>query len=168
MEDEGECRVVDEGVVGRSVARVHQTGIFAEGRVPGTVVAVLDDPMATVESQQPLGVGLFRGQRGHAIGHFDGFFAGLDLISLAGDAENLSDLGVVDQTSKGLQDLNPALLDAAMSLLVVFAEVGRRVPVPVDGLQGLEGFRGVALDREQVVGAEWRGQCFGWYARRPE
>ena len=81
----------------------------------------------------------------------DGFVAGLDPISLAGDAENLSDGRVVDQTGKGVQHLNPALFDAAMSFLVVFAEAGSRGPVPVDGLQGLEGFRCVALDCEQVV-----------------
>ena len=109
MEDDGERRVVDDGVVGRPVAGVHQRGILAEGRVPGAVVAVLDDPMATVESQQPLGVDLLRGQRGQAIGHLDGCFAGLDPMPLAGNTEHLSDRRVVDQTPKGFEDLNPAL-----------------------------------------------------------
>ncbi len=63
MEDDGERRVVDDGAVGRPVARVYQTRIFAEGRVPAAVVPVLDDPTAAVERQQPLGVGLFGGQR---------------------------------------------------------------------------------------------------------
>ena len=132
MEDDRERHVVDDGVVGRSVARVHQTRIFAEGRVPGAVIPVLDDPMAAVESQQPLGIGLLGGQRGHAIGHLDGFVAGLDPMSLAGNAENLSDGRVVDQAGKGCQDLNLTPFDAAMSLLVVFGEVGSGVPVPVD------------------------------------
>ena len=35
MEDDRERHVVDDGVVGRSVARVHQTRIFAEGSIPG-------------------------------------------------------------------------------------------------------------------------------------
>lgn len=35
MEDEGERHLVDEGVVGRSMARVHQTRILTKGRVPG-------------------------------------------------------------------------------------------------------------------------------------
>lgn len=75
------------------------------------------------------------------------------MTSLASDAEDLLDGRVVDQVGKGFQDLNPALLDAAMSLVVGFREAGRRVPVPVDGRQGVEDFRWVALDREQVVRA---------------
>ena len=134
-----------------SVAGVHQTGVFTEGGVPGTVVPVLDDPMTAVERQQPLRVRLFRLQRGHAVGHLKGLFVGLDLRSLAGHAEDLPDLGIVDQAPKGFQNLDLTPIDPAMSLLVGFREARRGVPVPVDGLQGLEGLGHVALDREQVV-----------------
>ena len=151
VEDDGQRRLVDDGVVGWSVARVHQTRVLAEGGVPRTMVPVLDDPMAPVEGQQPLGVGLLRRQRGHAVGDLEGLFSGLDPSPLAEDAENLSDGRVVDQTGQGLQHLDPAFLDAAMGLVVVFREVGSGIPVPIDGLRSLEGLRGVALDREEVV-----------------
>ncbi len=151
MEDDRQRRLVEDGVVARSVAGVHQTGVFPEGGVPGTVVAVLDDPMTAVERQQPLGVRLLRIQRGHAVGDLEGFFVGLDLGSVADHAEDLPDLRIVDQTPKGFQDLDLTPIDAAMSLLVVFREARRGVPIPVDGLQGLEGLGRVALDREQVV-----------------
>jgi len=59
MEDGGKRSVVDDGVVGRPMARVHQTGILTEERVPGGgVIPALDDPMARVERQQPLSVGI--------------------------------------------------------------------------------------------------------------
>ena len=54
MEDHRERRVVEDGVVGRPVAGVHQTGIFSERGIPVAVVQVLDRPGAAIERQQPL------------------------------------------------------------------------------------------------------------------
>ena len=151
---------------------VHQTGVFAEGGVAMEVVAVLDGPMPAVERRQALGFGSVRRQGGHAVGDLGGGLVGLDEGPGAGDAEDLANLGIVDQTGEGVQDLDPAIFDAAMGRLGVFGEAGSGVPVPVDGLQGFVGFGRVALDREQIVGAPGdaggRGGCCGWCARRPE
>lgn len=51
MEDDSECRVVDNGVHGRSMAREHQARILAKGGDPGAVILVLDDPMAAARRQ---------------------------------------------------------------------------------------------------------------------
>ena len=49
MEDHRERGVVEDGVVGRPVAGVHQTGIFSERGIPEAVVQVLDGPVPAIE-----------------------------------------------------------------------------------------------------------------------
>ena len=53
------------------------------------MAAVFDTPVATVGSQQPLRVGLFRGATGNAIGDFTGVFTGFFLCGLTLDDKGL-------------------------------------------------------------------------------
>ena len=95
VEDESERAVVEDGVVGRTVAGEHQTGIFSEGGIPEAVVQVLDGPVPASERQQPLCVRLLGGQRG------DAEATSLEStpvvsVAVADDAKHLLDLRVVE------------------------------------------------------------------------
>ena len=153
MEDHRERRVVEDGVVGRTVAGVHQTGIFSERGIAEAVVAVLDGPVPAIECQQPLCVRLLGGQRGDAVGHFVGIDAGLEGVAVADDPKHLLDLRVVEHAGLGFHGLDVALLDAAMALAGLLAEARRGGLIPVDGVQRCVGLGSVALDRQQIMGA---------------
>ena len=119
------------------------------------VMVDFDRPVAAVPGEQLLRRRPRGGRRGEAVDVLGGGGAVATLPRvgpLAGDAEDLGDVGVVDEALGRGQDGDGALLDAPVRLADRFPEVAGRVPLPVEGAEELVGFGGVLLDGHQVVG----------------
>ena len=84
------------GDVFRAVAGAYAAAIFIVVPIEDIVTAILNTPMTTVGGKQALGVGLFRGSAGDAVGDFTGLFSGLFFYGLPLYDKSLSDVGKVD------------------------------------------------------------------------
>ena len=61
--------------------------------------------------------------------------------AFAGDAEDLGDVGIVEEAGGRRQDLDRPLLDAPVALVNRLAEATGRVPFPADGAEEVVGSR---------------------------
>ena len=153
-------------LTGANRVRARQAS-FGEGRIADVMVD-FDGPVAAVPGEQLLRCCPLGGHRGEAVDVLGGGGAVAPLPHvgpLAGDAEDLGNVGVVEEVSGRGQDGNGALLDAPVRLAVRFLEVAGRVPLPVDGAEELVGFGGVLLDGHQIVGGVGGDDEVGGLAR---
>ena len=102
--------------------------VFVEELVTDVVVG-LDRPLAAVPGEKLLWGGSLRRREGDAAGLLDTGFACAvvpRVDSLAGDAEDLRDIGMVDQARKRGQGSDASLLDAATGT----GDISLKRPVP--------------------------------------
>lgn len=78
------------------------------------MAAVLDAPVAAVRCEYLLGVCLFRGAAGDAVGELCRSFPGCFFDALAFDGEGLSDVGEVEVVVQRCGDPDPAVLDTSV------------------------------------------------------
>ena len=170
VQDDGERDVGAGGVVAGGEAGSGEAGVFGEGGIADVMVD-FDGPVAAVPGEQLLGRGPVGGDGGEAVDVLGGGGAVAPVAGVgpaAGDAEDLGDVGVVEEAWERGQDVDGALLDAPVGLADGFLEVAGRVPLPVEGAEELVGLGGVFLDGHQVVGVVGGDEEAGGLARGVE
>ena len=86
----------ESGDVFRAVAGAYAATIFIVVPIDDIVTAILNTPVTAVGVKKALGVGLFRGSAGDAVGDFTGLFSGLFFCGLPLYDKSLSNVGKVD------------------------------------------------------------------------
>ncbi len=74
--DNANGKASNAGDVFRSEASAYTASVFIEITVQDIVAAIFDGPVASIDSEELLRVGLFRGAAGDAIGYVVGDFPG--------------------------------------------------------------------------------------------
>jgi len=109
----------------------HLTVILPLGVVAAVMLFDLDGPIATDQAEKFLRIGLLGPEAGHEIGRFVGGFdhaAFAQELSLAIDADELSGARQPQGGPIDLQDPEPALFEASMSLIDRLSLRGERRP----------------------------------------
>ena len=90
--DDTDGEASQAGDVFRAIASADAATVLIIVPVEDIMTAVFDAPVATVGSEHPLRIRLFRGPAGDAIGDFTGRFPGFFLCGLALDDKRLSEV----------------------------------------------------------------------------
>jgi len=125
---EGDGEVAQAGHDRRPVADADARAILVEGHVTHVVGAVLDAPVAAVEAQQPVRVGLLGWQAGHGEDDLVALGAGLELGDGALDAADLGDMGKGHIVVQGGGGEQAALLQTSVALIEGGGAVGENAP----------------------------------------
>ena len=160
MNDDGEREVGAGRIVRRRELGPGETGVFGKGRIPDVVID-FDGPVAAVVGEElPRGRAV-SGRRGDAIDLLAGGLSGSVLPGVgaaACDAEDLGDVGVVQEALQGGHDLDGPLLDAPMGQVDLCLEAPGRVALPMDGREQFVGLGRVFLDGHEIVGTVGLGR----------
>ena len=76
---------------------------------------------------------------------------GFQRFAIACDPGDLLQVGIMDQPIGWREDVDGALLQAPMVLVPVLGEVSGGLCVPVDGLQHVEGLRGMTFHGDHII-----------------
>ena len=85
--------IAERDIVGGAVSGSRQAGVLVEGGISTAVISVLDRPVPAAGGEEVPGGGPFVAEGADSVSVTDGYFAGLDVLSLPGDAEHLLRMG---------------------------------------------------------------------------
>ena len=164
--DDSNSESPEPGHVFRAVAGAYPTAIFIVVPIDDVVAAILDAPMAAVNVENTLCVGLLRCSTGDAVGDFTGAFAVLFLYGLPLDDESLSDMRKVEVVVEFGCGPDFSSFDSPMVRGRIINEIGLlpvlEVQLDVFKESGLVSFDGEVIMRltflNQVVGYVALGQ----------